>query len=578
MEKFKHYSEKIINLLASKKNLLKTEEREKPIILIVDDFPQNLKMLTYILDKRGEYEIIVAKNGAEGLSLAQDIHPDIILLDIVMPDIDGLNVCRKLKENETTRDIPIIFLTGKITAKDIVEGFEAGAVDYVKKPFNSAELLARVNTHLELKKAKSILIDKNDELKQRSDELLRTNKQLQEEIKERKKAEEDRREIEGRLKQLQKLRSLVIMAGGITHDFNNILTGIIGYSEIARMDLSPDSPVRGAIDKIIEFSGRATELTRQILAYSGGGKTQMKPFNLSRVAQETIQLLIMSIAPGCHLRYDFSDSLPIIEGDDNQIRQVIMNLIINSSEAMGEGGGFIVIKTGQMECSQSYLKNCYIYEDIPEGTYVYLEAEDTGCGMTKDIQDKIFDPFFTTKFTGRGLGLAVVLGIVRRHNGAIKVQSEPGKGTTIRVLFPISDRVLIEDKLEKPPVVSSCTTGTILVIDDEPHICKLTKIILEFFGFVVMTAFGGRKGLEIFNAHKDEIDLVLLDMIMPDMDGKEVFEELKNIREGIEIVLISGYSEEVAMNYFEGKELAGFIQKPYNQEQLVEAVQKIIEG
>ncbi|MEQ8225292.1 MAG: response regulator, partial [Candidatus Eremiobacterota bacterium] len=270
--------------------------------------------------------------------------------------------------------------------------------------------------------------------------------------------------------------------------------------------------------------------------------------------------------------------LPFIEGDATQLRQVIMNLIINASDAIGEYSGVISLNTGIMYCDHTYLSESYINENLPEGYYVYLEVADTGCGMTRDIQNKIFDPFFTTKFTGRGLGLAAVLGIVRSHHGTIKIYSEPGRGTNFRVLFPVSniDSKIIEK--EKSEGKSWHGKGTVLVVDDEKTVRTVAKAMLSKLGFTVLTADDGTTGLEIFKNNINDIGAVLLDMTMPHMNGEETFMELRRLRQDVQVILSSGYNEQEAISRFPGQGLAGFIQKPYRIDELVHVLQKVFKG
>lgn len=255
-------------------------------------------------------------------------------------------------------------------------------------------------------------------------------------ITKQKKAEEERRRIEAQLLRTQKQESLGVLAGGIAHHYNNLLTAIVGNAELAMTDLSPGSRARNWIQQIGVATKRAAELTHQMLAYSGKGRFVVQMINLSQIISEMTHLLELSVSNKCALQYDLEENLPAVEVDAAQIRQVIMNLIINASEAMEDRNGMIAIRTGSQHCDRAYLSESYLDENLAVGEYVYLEVADTGCGMTAAIRSRIFDPFFTTKFTGRGLGLAAVLGIVRGHQGAIKIYSEPERGTTFRVLFP----------------------------------------------------------------------------------------------------------------------------------------------
>jgi len=303
----------------------------------------------------------------------------------------------------------------------------------------------------------------------------------------------------------------------------------------------------------------------------------VQKLQLSEIVEEMSHLLEVSISKKCILKYNFAQNLLPLEGDATQIRQIIMNLITNASEAIGERSGVIAVTTGMMDCDRAYLSECYLDENLPEGLYVYIEVADTGCGMTKEIQNKIFDPFFTTKFTGRGLGLAAVIGIVRSHKGVIKIYSEPLRGTTFKVMFPVIKLQIEDTEKEKTKQQLWSGQGTILVIDDEKTVRTVAKAMLNKLGFNVITAEGGREGIEIFISHKEEINAVLLDMTMPDMDGEETYRELRRVKSNIKVILSSGYNEQEATDRFSGKGLSGFIQKPYRVDELMETLQKIME-
>jgi PAS domain S-box-containing protein len=375
-------------------------------------------------------------------------------------------------------------------------------------------------------------------------------------------AEEDRRELETQVQQAQKLESLGVLAGGIAHDFNNLLTAILGHADLALADLTPESPARENLIEIEQVTRRAAELCRQMLAYSGRGRFVVEPLHLSRLVQELTHLLQVSISKKAMLRCHFAEDLPAIEADPAQMRQVVMNLVINASEAIGDQEGIIAVTTGVMTCDALYLQNGHMIASPPAGTYVYLEVTDTGSGMDAATQAKIFDPFFTTKFTGRGLGLAAVLGIMRSHNGAIKVHSELGKGSTFRVLFPASVKAVESSESETPAELWH-GTGTILLVDDEDAVRNVTRKILERCGFRVIAAADGREAISLFQEHAHEVACVLLDLTMPYMDGEETFRELRRIRPDARVIIASGYSEQEITRRFAGQALAGFIEKPY---------------
>jgi PAS domain S-box-containing protein len=396
-------------------------------------------------------------------------------------------------------------------------------------------------------------------------------------ITERKRSEEDRKVLEAQIHHAQKLESLGVLAGGIAHDFNNLLMGVLGNASLALMELSPESPARESVAQIETAALRAAELAKQMLAYSGKGKFVIQRINLSKIVEEMSHLLEVSTSKKAILRYNFAANLPAIEADPTQLRQVIMNLITNASDAIGERSGIITVGTGVLEADRGYLSETYLDDDLPPGDYVFVEVSDTGCGMDEETRFKIFDPFFTTKFTGRGLGLAAVLGIVRGHRGAIKVYSQSEKGSTFKVLFPCSEQP-VED-LEggsKDSIGSWQGTGTILVVDDEETVRTVSKRMLEAHGFSVLTACDGSEGVDLFKARRHEINAVLLDMTMPHMDGEEAFRELRRIDPEVRVILTSGYNEQEATNRFSGKGLAGFVQKPYTPNVLIEKIREIL--
>ncbi len=389
-------------------------------------------------------------------------------------------------------------------------------------------------------------------------------------ITEQKQAEEARRKLEAQIQHAQKLESLGVLCGGIAHDFNNLLTGILGNSDLALTKLTPESPACPLIEDAKKATHHLAELTNQMLAYSGKGKFVVTSLDLSRLVNEMEHLLQLSISKKAVLRYDLRGELPAVEADASQLRQIVMNLVINASEALGERSGVISLSTGMMEASDDYLEETYLNEGLPGGVYVYLEVSDTGVGMDDETVQKIFDPFFTTKFTGRGLGLAAVLGIVRGHRGAIKIYSEKDRGSTFRVLFPTTDHPVESAHQLTSAADTTLKSGTILVVDDEEIIRSIAEMILNRVGFTVVTASDGREALAVFKEHQNEITAVLLDLTMPYVDGEECFREIRNIRSDVPVILSSGYSEQEATKRFAGKGLAGFLKKPYEVNALLE--------
>jgi CheY-like chemotaxis protein len=367
-----------------------------------------------------------------------------------------------------------------------------------------------------------------------------------------------------------------VLAGGIAHDFNNLLMGIMGHAGLALMDLQADNPLRRRLHQIELAATRAAELTNQLLAYSGRGKFLVEPISLSRLVDEMESLLETVISKKAVLEHHFAHDLPLIDGDATQIRQVIMNLITNASDALGERTGKITITVGTMPTGP--LTPC-LAGTPPEGESVFLEVKDTGTGMAHDTLGRIFDPFFTTKFTGRGLGLAAVLGIMHGHHGAIQVVSEPGLGTTFRLLFPRSEGTHGQDLWQDRPSLTYTSHGTILVVDDEETVRSVAAATLERCGFQVRTATNGRDGLAVYRDLAADIRAVVLDLTMPILGGDEVLGELRS-RSGpgatVPVLLSSGYSSSDVAGNLQRFAPIQFLQKPYNPVDLIQKIRSCL--
>ncbi len=414
-------------------------------------------------------------------------------------------------------------------------------------------------------------------VQRQADKLREANLELTREIAHRQKVEEQRRRLETQIQHAQKLESLGVLAGGIAHDFNNILMGVLGNADLGLLELSPVSPVRENLEEIRRAATRAADLCRQMLAYSGKGRFVVEPIDLSDVVREMAHMLGVSISKNVGLRYDFAENLPAVEADVTQIRQVVMNLITNASEAIGEASGMISVTTGASECDRARLGETYLAEDLAEGVYVTLEVSDTGCGMDAETKAKIFDPFFSTKFAGRGLGLAALLGIVRGHRGAVTVDSEVGRGTTFTVLLPACGLPAVGHRPGEAEGVSWRGSGTILLTDDEETVRTVGKRMLEAIGFEVLTANDGREAVEMYRKHTGRIDCVILDLTMPHMDGEAALHELRRIDPGARVLLSSGYDEQEVTARFCEAGMAGFIQKPYQLETLAAQLRQVLE-
>lgn len=409
-------------------------------------------------------------------------------------------------------------------------------------------------------------------------------------VTEHKRATEDRRRIEVGMQQAQKLESMGLLASGIAHDFNNLLVGILGNASLAARHIPVDSPAQSMLKEVELAAERAADLARQMLTYTGKAKLEVKRLSLSALVDEMANLLESSMSKKIHLEHDFSPSPSIVLGDATQLRQVVMNLITNASDAIGDRDGTLTVRTGLFQVERNYLDETALHEKLIEGPYVFVEVSDTGHGMDDETIGKIFDPFFTTKSTGQGLGLAAVQGIVRRHHGALTVHSELGVGTVFRVLLPsvaplpdASSEGATETAPARPPHKAIDTgewraEGTVLVVDDERIIRTLAQRTLERVGFTVLTAVDGEEGLSVLGENAQNVTAVVLDMTMPRMNGEETFAEMRRIRPDLRVILSSGNSEQDTLSRFGEKGLAGFIQKPYRADLLIEKVRQAIQS
>jgi len=642
-------------------------------ILIVEDARESLTLLTEILSAEG-YAVRSAGSGDPATAIAAAGLPDLVLLGIRMPGMDGFGALRRLQSGDATRDIPVVILGEATETAERVEALKLGAVDFVSKPFHKEELLSRIRIRLELSRSRRKLreseafilavmdnlpigiavnsVDPGVSFSYMNDNFPRCYRttrsaladpdgfwdavyedpEFREEMKkkvlddcasgdparmrwtgvpitrkgeettfvsamntpipgkplmvstvwdvtEHKRAEEERRKLDRKVQHAQRLESLGMLAGGIAHDFNNILMAVLGHAELAMVKLSPMSPARNALEEIVAAARNAADLCRQMLTYSGRTSSALETIGLRELVEEMAHLLRTAISKKALLNLNLGRDLLPIRGDPAQVRQILMNLIINASEAIGDRSGVITVSAGATRCDRDYLESTELGDAIPPGLYMHLEVADTGCGMDARTKARVFEPFFSTKFTGRGLGLAAVMGIVRAHKGALKVYSEPGKGTTFKILFP----ALAEGQEVARSPGSSCPRdwrgkGTILLVDDEESLIALGGRMLEYLGFTVLTAPDGLQAVNLYRERGKEIDLVLMDLTMPHMNGGEAFGELRQINPRVRVILSSGYSRDDVAGSFAGKNLAGVLQKPYTLAKLTEALSAVLPG
>lgn len=400
-------------------------------------------------------------------------------------------------------------------------------------------------------------------------------------ITDEKRLEEERLNLERQFNHAQKLESLGIMAGGIAHDFNNLLAVIIGNLELlSGTPDSKDSPTAIRLERAMQASLRAADLTRQMLAYTGKGTFELKQLDLNQLVKENCDLFRLTVPKTITMATELSPRLPPVRGDAGQLQQVIMNLITNASEAIGSEPGNILIATGVQECDQRLLDYSRLEEKPEPGQYIYIDVTDSGCGMDKQTQQRIFEPFYTTKFTGRGLGMAAVMGIVKAHKGAILLYSEPGLGSTFKVLLPISgEQPAISPVLpEKARTNHRAPSGMVLVVDDEEHVREVSREFLSGMGLQTLGAANGTDAIEEASRHLHEIAFVILDLTMPHMDGVATLRELRKLKPDIKVIVSSGHAPHASAKNFSSDLPDGYIQKPYQFRQLREVVDKLLEG
>jgi len=668
-------------------------------ILLVDDNPGNLNLLEHILTGAG-YQVRSASDGELALRSIKVELPALILLDIKMPGIDGFEVCRRLKENEETSSIPIIFISVLENERDKVKAFQAGGVDYINKPFHPEEVLARVRTHLTLHQAQ---LNLEKTVKDRSMQLEQINLKLQQQIKghvltmnalreseerfrhlitntpdivwqtdeqyifvyvspqiekivgykpedligrssftylapetidttrelfrrtietkktsfsfeakwidkkgqsvilesrvtpvyrsdgscngfmgidrditDRKIAEQQKEKLQAQLLQAQKMESIGRLAGGVAHDFNNMLGVIIGYTEMALMDIEPSSILYDQLREILQASQRSAELTRQLLAFARKQPVSPRLINLNETMSGMLNMLRRLIGEDIELIWLPGHDLWKIFLDPSQLGQILANLVVNSRDAIS-GIGAITMETGNVTLDNLYSASC---PELISGEYVLLTVSDTGCGIKKDIMEHIFEPFFTTKETGcgTGLGLATVYGIVRQNNGFIDVYSEPGNGATFKIYLPRHEENAIHGTQKRNGENIPKGKETVLICEDEEFILNLCKNSLTRLGYLVITAKSPKQALVMAKNHNGPLDLLLTDVVMPEMNGKELMGELQNIRPDIKCIYMSGYTAEIIAHKGVIEEGVNFIQKPFSVYELAQKVREVIDA
>ena len=652
---------------------------DKGDILIVDDQPNNLKILTSILEQHG-YKVRPALSGELALKAVRNSFPDIILLDILMPGMDGFEVCKQLKADEKTSRIPVIFISALEDITHKMKAFAVGGVDYISKPFHEEEVLARTETHLKLRRMELSLFENNQRLQKEISErkemeiILREsekkfrslfdtslhaislsemgtgkfidvneklceltgydkkeligktstdlgfysqndrNRFLNELTNEGKvlglemdfnakdgsiintrmfatttEIEEeifiltefyditDQKKLETQLQQALKMEAIATLAGGVAHEFNNALMAVLGNIELLKMELPDDERKAKYLEAMNESGYRMSRLTDQLLAYSEGGKYNAKNLKLDDFTIETLPILQHDLSPEVRVETHFPKDIAPIKADYAQMQMVLSAIVANANEAM-EDGGIIRISAENKDVDNDFTKQ---HPGLKPGSYVCLTIEDDGEGMDEETKDGIFEPFFTTKFQGRGMGMAAVYGIIKGHDGAITVESEPGKGTVVRIYFPAISAESKEQgaKAATQPVVELATgEGTILIIEDEEPLVGLFRKILERLGYRSLVARTGKEAVELAKTFDGQIDLALLDIKLPDMDGGRVYPLIMEARPDMKTIVCSGYSIHGPAQDILDAGAEGFIQKPFSLAPFAEKLKEVLEG
>ncbi|MBJ6725013.1 ATP-binding response regulator [Geomesophilobacter sediminis] len=668
----------------------------EPVVLVIDDDPNNLAIITNLLEEL-HFTVLAAEDGESGLARAEYARPDLILLDIMMPGIDGFETCRRLKAQPATQDIPVICMTALAETEHKVRGFTAGAVDYITKPFQREEVLARVGVHLRLRGLTLELTEANRSLErrvaERTADLETLNCELQREVEERRQTEEalraserkfhaifdhafqlmglmtpdgkilesnrtslafsgvdeseyighyfwdtpwwsrsaelqaqlkdavtraaqgefvrfevthkgpdasqhyfdfsikpvcddqgtvvllipegrditERRKLGEQLRQSQKMEAIGTLAGGIAHDFNNILTAIIGFSSLLSLRLGTDHPLACYVDDILAASDRAANLTRSLLSFSRKQVLEPGPERINDIVRKIDKFLLRIIGEDIELKTNLDSTDPIINADSGQIEQVIMNLVTNARDAMPDGG-VLQITTERMDVADSYTGF-----PLEPGSYAVLSVSDSGRGFDETTKQRIFEPFFTTKELGKGtgLGLSIVYGIIQQHDARINVYSEPGRGTTFKIYFKRTDTGVAHlDAAARPQMVGG--TETILVAEDDRDVRKFMTDTLREFGYTVIEAVDGEDAVQKFTCHQGEVDLLILDVVMPKMNGREVYRAISRVGGEVRALFSSGYTADIISRKGVLEEGMDFISKPVTPHDLLAKVRSAI--
>ena len=509
-------------------------DNKKIKILIVDDKTDNIEIAASVL-AQDNFTLLFAQSGMECLEIAEKEQPDIILLDIMMPVMDGLETCKKLKENVVTAHIAVIFLTAKIDDETLSSSFAAGGYDYIPKPFSSATLLSRVYNQLRI-------IYKQEALSMAQE----------------------------RLAKIEKTQLLGLLAGGIAHDFNNQLNGIMGFSDLIK-DRTSDEKINRLADLITECGERCAVLTNNLLAFAGKGKYQIINIDIVGLIR-TAEKEILSKHPHIQVILNSSVDDPVIVGDYNQIDSVIHTIVVNAVEAMSkQENGLITFDISEWDGVEPVVD--YKLKNLDKQKYIQIKVTDNGVGISEENLSMVFEPFFTTKdlSTGGGMSLAAAYGIIENHGGEISITSSQGNGTEVTILLPRE----LENECSENDEISliakkSINKNCVLVVDDN----KMSRILLEDIisaqAYTVITAKNGKEGIELFRKYGKQISITFLDYVMPQMSGEEVLGKMLEINKDAIIYMISGYTCEQSVKELLEQGAKGYINKPFKCKEILD--------
>lgn len=556
----------------------RTSQSRKPVIVPLRRKDGQIKHIEFSGVRVGDDELWLLYDVSEQLATSQALVDQNQLLQTLFDhlpvmaatfDASGIyqNANRLIEETLGCR------LNG-LSVKEIIEAL----IEDPETRLKAAEFVARGTTEWEyfpIKTRNGIKLDTEWKISRLPNGL---NMGIGRDVTEQYQALNQQKQLEEQMWQAQKLETIGVLAGGIAHDFNNLLTAMLGNVGLALRIIPPDSPAVRKMKEVELAIQRAADLTRQLLAYAGKGKYVVEPIDLSGLITKMAHLFQTIVSKKAYFSLNLVTDLPPIQADASQIQQVIINLLTNASEALEEKEGEIQLSTGLCTLTDQEIKSLFFYGNLRTGEYVFLQVKDSGVGIPPDQVQSIFDPFFSTKFTGRGLGLAAVLGIVRSHNGGIQVYSQPGQGTEVTIYFPKYEIAFETIRSSKTPTFDWQSSGTILVIDDEAEVRMLLQDVLEELGFDVLLAQNGLEGLTMFEQNQQDLRLVFVDYSMPRLGGNEFVAESKKLSKTVPVVLMSGYGEAEMSKHLDAASDVYLLEKPFSVNRLTGFLRKVLKA